>query len=59
MEIEDRSDMSKDYERNDGIPPFTMNSDPNIQLNDEDTPWLRRNHNQGVYIRKKFIVVPT
>ena len=27
-------------------------------LNDEDTPWLRQDHNQGSYIKKKFTVVP-
>ena len=47
MGIEDRSDMSEDYEKNDGIPPFTANSDPSVLLNDEDTPWLRRDHNHG------------
>ena len=57
--IEDRSDMSKDYEKNDGIPPFIVNSDPSILLDNEDTPWLWRDHNQGTYIKKKFIVVPT
>ena len=43
--IEDRSDMSEDYEKNDGIPSFTVNSDPSILLNNEDTPSLRRDHN--------------
>ena len=38
MGIEDRSDMSEDYEKNDGIPPFTVNSDLSILLNNEDTP---------------------
>ena len=55
--IEDRSDMSEDYEKNDGIPPFIVNSDSSILLNNEDTPWLRHDHNQGTYV-KKFIVVP-
>jgi hypothetical protein len=40
MGIEDRSDMLEDYEKNDGIPPFIVNSDPSILLGDEDTPWL-------------------
>ena len=57
MGIEDRSDMSEDYKKNDGIPPFTVNSDPSILLNNEDTPWLRRYHNQGTYVKKKFIAV--
>ena len=59
MGIEDRSDMSEDYEKNDGIPPFTVNSDPSVLINDEDTLWLRRDHNQGTYVKKKFTTVPT
>jgi hypothetical protein len=51
--------MSKDYEKNDGIPPFIVNNNPSILLNNEDTSWLRRDHNQGTYVKKKFIVVPT
>ena len=57
MGIKDRSHMLEDYEKNDRIPPFTLNSDPSVLQNDEDTPWLRRDHNQGTYIMK-FIVVP-
>ena len=56
--IEDKLDISEDYEKDDRIPPFTVNKDPIIQLNDEDTPWLRRDHNQGIYIKKKFTTVP-
>ena len=56
--IEDKSDISEDYEKDDRIPPFTVNKDPSIQLNDEDTPWLRRDHNQGIYVKKKFTTVP-
>jgi hypothetical protein len=56
--IEDRTNMSEDYEKSDAIPPFTVSSDPSILLGDEDTPWLRRDHNQGAYVKKKFIVVP-
>ena len=56
--IEDKSDISEDYEKDDQIPPFTVNKDPSIQLNDEDTPWLRRDHNQGIYVKKKFTTAP-
>jgi hypothetical protein len=56
--IKDRSDMSEDYEKNDKILPFTMNSDPSVLLNDEDTPWLWHDHNQGTYVKKKFVAVP-
>jgi hypothetical protein len=59
MGIEDMSDISEDYEKNDGIPLFTINNDPSILLNNEDTPWLWRDHNQGTYVKKKFIAIPT
>ena len=55
--IEDKSDMSGDYERDDRILPFIVNKDPSILLNNEDTPWLRQDHNQGSYVKKKFTVV--
>ena len=56
--IEDKSDMSEDYERNVRISPFIVKKDPSIMLNDEDTPWLRQDHNKGSYVKKKFTVVP-
>ena len=59
MGIEDKSDMLEDYEKDDRILPFKVNKDPSILVNDEDTPWLRHDHNQGTYIKKKFTVVPT
>jgi hypothetical protein len=37
--IEDRSDMSKDYEKEDRIVPFKVKKDPSVLLNAEDTPW--------------------
>ena len=57
--IEDKSDMSEEYEKDDRIPPFKVNKDPSILVNDEDTPWLRSDHNQGTYVKKKFTAVPT
>ena len=54
--IEDKSNMSG--ERDDRIPLFKVNKDPRILLNNEDTPWLRDDHNQGSYVRKKFNIVP-
>ena len=56
--IEDKSDMSGEYERDDRILPFKVNKDPSILLNNKDTPWLRDDHNQGSYVKKKFTVVP-
>jgi len=58
VRIEDKSHMSGDYERDDRIPPFKVNKDPSILLNNEDTPWLRDDHNQGSYVKKKFTIVP-
>ena len=56
--IENKSDISEDFENDDRIPPFTVNKDPSIQLNDEDTPWLRCDHNQRINVKKKFTTVP-
>jgi hypothetical protein len=39
--VEGKTDMSEDYNKFDEIPPFTVNTDPTILLNKEDTPWLR------------------
>lgn len=39
--VEDKTDMSSDYDKFDEIPPFTVKTDPSIPLNNEDAPWLR------------------
>jgi hypothetical protein len=39
--VEDKTDMSADYNKFDSIPPFTVKTDPSIPLNNEDSPWLR------------------
>src|ERR1041385_7979939 len=39
--VEDKTDMSEDYEKFHEIPPFKVKTDPSILLNDEDCPWLR------------------
>ena len=54
VRVEDKMDMSEDYNKFDEIPPFTVNTDPDILLNNEDAPWLRRDHKQGTYAKKKF-----
>jgi hypothetical protein len=58
VRIEDKSDMSEDYEKDERIPPFSVIKDPSILLNADDTPWLWHDHNQGAYVKKKFITVP-
>ncbi|XP_044947283.1 uncharacterized protein LOC123396399 [Hordeum vulgare subsp. vulgare] len=44
--VEDKTDMSEDYNMFAEIPPFKVNTDPSIKLNDEDAPWIRHNHKQ-------------
>ena len=39
--VEDKTDMSENYNKFNEIPPFKVSIDPTIWLNDEDTPWLR------------------
>ena len=49
--VDDKTDMSEDYEKFDAIAPFTVNIDPSIQLNDEYCLWLRH---KGTQRRKSF-----
>lgn len=47
--MEDKTDMSEDYEKFHEIPPFTVKIDPSILLNDEDYPWyaaISKGHTQ-------------
>ncbi len=39
--VDDKTDMSEDYNKFDEIPPFTVKTDPSILLSKEDAPWLR------------------
>ena len=41
MGVEDKTDMSEDYDKFHEIPPFTVKTDPTIPLSNEDAPWLR------------------
>ena len=41
--VEDKTDMSEDYDKFHEIPPFKVNTDPTTLLINEDAPWLRRN----------------
>jgi hypothetical protein len=58
MGIEDKSDILEDYEKNDGIPPFIVNSDSSILLNNEDTPWLLRDITKGHMLRRSSLLFP-
>ena len=39
--VEDKTNMSEDYEKFHEIPPLAVKDDPSILLNKEDAPWLR------------------
>ena len=39
--VEDKTEMSEDYNKFDEIPSFKVSTDPTILLNAEDAPWLR------------------
>jgi hypothetical protein len=43
--LEDKTDMSEDYNKFPEILPFKVNIDPSILLNNEDAPWLRPEKN--------------
>jgi hypothetical protein len=52
MGVEDKIDMSQDYNQFGEIPPFRVNTDTSLELNDEDAPWLRHNRKQGTLAKK-------
>jgi hypothetical protein len=41
--VEDRTDKSGDYQF-DGMPPFAIEVDPSISLGNEETMYLRHDH---------------
>jgi hypothetical protein len=50
--VEDKTDMSQDYNQFGEIPPFRVNIDSSIKLNDEDAPWLCHNRKQWTQAKK-------
>ena len=53
--VEDRTDLSEDYNNFVDIPPFSVNTDPCILLANEDAPYLRRDHNQGTFFKENLL----
>ena len=43
--VEDKTDMSEDYDKFPEISPFAVKDDPSLLLINEDAPWLRRRKN--------------
>jgi hypothetical protein len=56
--VEDISDKLENFDQFNDLPPFSVNIDPSILLSKEDDPYLRRDHNQGTFIKRKIINVP-
>ncbi|XP_022680679.1 uncharacterized protein LOC101759230, partial [Setaria italica] len=50
--VEDKTDQSDDYDQFDGMPPFDVEVDPSILLSKEEAPYLRRDHDQGTFVKK-------
>ena len=40
--VEDKTDMSEDYDKFHEIPPFAVKDDPSLMLINGDAPWLRQ-----------------
>ena len=56
--VEDRTGLSEDYNNFVDIPLFTVNANPCILLTNEDAPYLHRDHNQGIFVKRKSVTVP-
>jgi hypothetical protein len=55
--VEDKTDMSQDYNHFGEIPPFKVNTDTSIKLNDEDALWLHHNRKQGTQAKKLCVIM--
>ena len=52
--VENISDKPEDFDQFDDRPPFSVDVDPSILLAKEDAPYLRRDHDQGTFVKKKL-----
>jgi len=56
--VEDISDKLEDFDQFDDCPPFSVDVDPSNLLAKENSPYLRRDHDQGTFVKKKIVNVP-
>ena len=54
--VEDKTDMSEDYNNFEEIRPFAVKIDPSLALNGEACPWLRRKQKKVTGRKLKKIV---
>jgi hypothetical protein len=48
MGVKDKTDKFDDYDQFDGMPPFAVDVDPSISLRNEETLYLRHDHDFNV-----------
>jgi hypothetical protein len=53
MGVEHRTNKSDDYDQFNDMPPFVVEVDPSIPLGNEVTPYLRHDHDQGSFVKKR------
>ena len=53
--VEDKTDLSEEYNNFIVIPPFEVNIDPCILQANDNAPYLRRNHNQVTFVKRKSV----
>src|SRR6185503_8429424 len=51
--VEDISDKSENFDQFYDRPPFSVDVDPSILLSKEDAPYLRLDHDQGTFVKRK------
>ena len=56
--VEDILDKSEDFDQFDDRPPFSVDVDTSILLSKEDAPYLRCDHDQGTFVKRKITNVP-
>ena len=53
--MEDKTDLSEEYNNFVVIPPFDVNADPCILLANDDVSYLHRDHNQEIFVKRKSV----
>ena len=53
--MEDKTDLSEEYNNFVAIPSLEVNADQCILLANDDAPYLRRDHNQGTFVKRKYV----
>ena len=51
--VEDKTDMSEDYDKFHEIPPFKVTTDPSLKLYADPCPWLPSDQKKGSHKKKR------